>query len=123
MQYQIDSKLKFGDRFYQCELYHQDMEDGGIIFDPYVFEEQVTGITLLNDGSVAYSSEPHFLTLEEAKKFCEEAYYDESLKLSSFEKPTFEWVENTRTEIDENNPGKEVELKSWNLVSMINNRT
>lgn len=89
MEYKINSDLKFGDKMYICELFHQE-EDGGFVTDPFVFEELVETIILREDGSVTYSTEPNFKTVEEG----------------------------TRKEIVNFDTGKEAELKKWHLVTI-----
>lgn len=117
MEYKINSDLKFGDKMYICELFHQE-EDGGFVTDPFVFEELVETIILRKDGSVTYSTEPNFKTVEEAKKFCEQALYEEGLKCCAIEDCLFQWEEGTRKEVVNFDTGEEAELKKWHLVTI-----
>lgn len=120
MEYKINSDLKFGDKVYVCELFHQE-EDGGFVTDPRVFEELVEVITFREDGSVSYStdpSDPSFKTVEEAKKFCEQALYEDGLQCCAIEDCLFQWEEGSRKEVVNFDTGEEVELKIWHLVTI-----
>lgn len=120
MEYKINSDLKFGDKVYVCELFHQE-KDGGFVTDPWVFEKLVEVITFREDGSVSYSidpSDPSFKTVEEAKKFCEQALYEEGLKCCAIEDCLFQWEEGARKEIVNFDTGEEAELKKWHLVTI-----
>lgn len=117
MEYKVNSDLKFGDKIFVVELFHEE-EDGGLVTDPYVYEEFIEAITFREDGSVSYHTEPHFRTLEAAKKFCEKQMYDEGLKCCAIEDCLFEWVEGTRSEVINFETGEKADLKTWNLVSM-----
>lgn len=120
-QYQINSELRFGDKFYEYKIFRQDLEGGEIIFDPVVYERYVTKITLLPNGQASYSKAPHFFSLEEAKKFCEELYYDECDKVCHIDNCEFDWIEDSVQDFikDDKGGGKEVQIRTWNLINMV----
>lgn len=95
MKIEFDSDLNFGDTIYVCSLYNQD-NYGEIQLMPTVEKQTVTRIIANKDGTVWYNEEDCFKTLEEAKKFCEDYYFEHNrgeLPGCGLEKVIFKWQE------------------------------